>query len=42
MMGWDARMGLLAATGDTIALIDGDGQMPAKDIIRVHNVMVSG
>lgn len=42
MMGWDARMGLLASTGDTIALIDGDGQMPAEDIIRVHNVMVSG
>jgi glycosyltransferase involved in cell wall biosynthesis len=42
MMGWDARMGLLAATGDTIALIDGDGQMPPEDIIRVHNVMISG
>jgi glycosyltransferase involved in cell wall biosynthesis len=42
MMGWDARMGLMAAQGETIALIDGDGQMPPEDIIRVRNVMVSG
>ena len=42
MMGWDARVGLMAARGKTIALIDGDGQMPPEDIIRVHNVMVSG
>ena len=42
MMGWDARMGLLTANGETIALIDGDGQMPPEDIIRVHKVMVSG
>ena len=35
-MGWDVRKGIEATKGDFIALIDGDGQMPAKDIIRVY------
>jgi len=42
MMGWDARMGLQAATGRAIALIDGDGQMPSKDIVRLYRVLKSG
>jgi len=42
MLGWDVRMGLIAANGDSIALIDGDGQMPPKDIIRLYNVIKSG
>jgi len=42
MMGWDARKGLAAAKGSTIALIDGDGQMPPEDIVRAHRVMISG
>ena len=42
MMGWDLHSGLAAATGETIALIDGDGQMPAEDIIRVYDALRSG
>lgn len=42
MMGWDLRSGLKAATGETIALIDGDGQMPAADIIRIYDALRSG
>ncbi len=34
-MGWDMRTGLEAATGKTITVIDGDGQMPPEDIPRV-------
>ncbi len=36
MMGWDMQSGLKAASGKVIAVIDGDGQMPAKDVIRVY------
>ena len=36
-LGWDVRKGIEASVGDFIAIIDGDGQMPAKDIIRVYN-----
>jgi glycosyltransferase involved in cell wall biosynthesis len=36
MMGWDARSGLVRATGDTIALIDGDGQMLPEDLPKVY------
>ena len=32
MMGWDAISGIKAASGDVVALIDGDGQMPPNDI----------
>lgn len=42
MMGWDLHSGLRAATGETIALIDGDGQMPAEDIIRIYDALRSG
>lgn len=42
MMGWDLHSGLRAATGETIALIDGDGQMPAADIIRIYDALRSG
>ncbi len=40
MMGWDMKSGLQAATGSTLAVIDGDGQMPCTDVIRVYNLMV--
>lgn len=40
MMGWDMRSGLQAATGKKLAVIDGDGQMPSTDVIRVYNLMV--
>ena len=39
MMGWDARSGLEMATGRYICLIDGDEQMPYRDIIRVYRKM---
>lgn len=34
-MGWDMRSGLAMATGKYIAVIDGDGQMPVADVVRV-------
>jgi len=40
MMGWDARCGLNAATGDTVAIIDGDNQMPPEDIEFVYNALI--
>jgi len=42
MMGWDMRSGLEAATGQHIAVIDGDGQMPMSDIIKVYRVLQVG
>ncbi|MDD3088328.1 MAG: glycosyltransferase [Candidatus Omnitrophica bacterium] len=36
MMGWDARSGLEMASGEYICLIDGDEQMPHRDIVRVY------
>ncbi len=42
MMGWDMRTGLDAANGNTIAVIDGDGQMPPEDIIKVYRALNSG
>jgi glycosyltransferase involved in cell wall biosynthesis len=36
MMGWDMKSGLSAASGKVLAVIDGDGQMPAEDVIRVY------
>lgn len=36
MMGWDMRSGLEAATGRFLAVIDGDGQMPVGDLVRVY------
>jgi len=36
MMGWDARSGLSMATGRYICFIDGDEQMPFRDIVRVY------
>lgn len=36
MMGWDMRSGLNKARGEYIAVIDGDGQMPVEDLVKVH------
>lgn len=36
-MGWDARRGMDMARGETIAFIDGDGQMPAEDVVAVYH-----
>ncbi|PIR96810.1 MAG: hypothetical protein COT91_04635 [Candidatus Doudnabacteria bacterium CG10_big_fil_rev_8_21_14_0_10_41_10] len=37
MMGWDMKSGFEKARGNYIAVIDGDGQMPIFDIIRVYH-----
>lgn len=42
MMGWDMKSGLQAASGKVIAVIDGDGQMPAEDVIRVYKKLQEG
>lgn len=42
MMGWDVISGFRVATGNAIALIDGDGQMPSHDIVRLYRVIESG
>lgn len=42
MMGWDVRTGLSAARGEAIAIIDGDGQMPSSDIVRLYRILKSG
>ncbi len=39
-MGWDMKSGLAAASGATIAVIDGDGQMPPEDVIRVYQELI--
>jgi glycosyltransferase involved in cell wall biosynthesis len=41
MMGWDLHSGLNAARGKSIAFIDGDGQMPSFDIIRLYRIFKS-
>ena len=33
MMGWDLKSGLQVATGKTVTVIDGDGQMPCADVV---------
>lgn len=42
MMGWDMRSGLEAASGRTVAVIDGDGQMPPEDVVAVYDLLHSG
>ena len=39
MMGWDVRSGFAETTGEVIALIDGDGQMAFKDVIRGYRLL---
>lgn len=41
-MGWDMRSGFEATTGQYIAVIDGDGQMPASDIPAVYTIIKNG
>ena len=41
-MGWDMQRGLENADGKFIAIIDGDGQMPSFDIIRVYRKIKEG
>jgi len=39
MMGWDMRQGLEAANGRYIAIIDGDGQMPCEDLLKIYKMI---
>jgi glycosyltransferase involved in cell wall biosynthesis len=39
MMGWDMKLGLDITSGKTIAVIDGDGQMPCEDVVRVYKLL---
>ncbi|HWB62084.1 MAG TPA: glycosyltransferase family 2 protein [Chitinophagales bacterium] len=41
-MGWDMRSGLREATGNYIAVIDGDGQMPVSDLLIVYHIIKKG
>ncbi len=41
-MGWDMRSGLEGATGNHIAVIDGDGQMPVSDVVKVYQMLLAG
>jgi len=40
MMGWDMKCGFEAASGQTIAVTDGDGQFPLADIGRVYKKLI--
>jgi SAM-dependent methyltransferase len=42
MMGWDMRTGLEAARGRVLAVIDGDGQVPSGDVVRVYRALREG
>jgi len=42
MMGWDMRRGLESARGSTIAVIDGDGQIPATDVLKCYDELIHG
>jgi glycosyltransferase involved in cell wall biosynthesis len=41
-MGWDMRSGLMKTTGNYIAIIDGDGQMPVTDLSIVYHIIKGG
>jgi len=42
MMGWDVRSGLAIAKGEYLAFIDGDGQMPVRDLSELYKVIRTG
>ena len=42
MMGWDMRRGLESARGSTIAIIDGDGQIPTTDVLKCYQELIQG
>ena len=42
MMGWDMRLGLEVSKGKYVAVIDGDGQMPTSDILKVYHKIKNG
>lgn len=42
MMGWDMRTGLDLAQGDRLAILDGDGQILAEDLLRACQELERG
>ena len=40
MMGWDMKCGFEAASGQAIAVTDGDGQFPLADTGRVYKKLI--
>jgi glycosyltransferase involved in cell wall biosynthesis len=42
MMGWDMRTGLALASGESLAIIDGDGQVLVEDLVRVYQKLQQG
>jgi glycosyltransferase involved in cell wall biosynthesis len=42
MMGWDMRTGLELGEGDCLAVIDGDGQVAAEDLVRAFRELQRG
>lgn len=42
MMGWDLRSGLHRARGKYISFVDGDGQTPPGDLLRLYELLTSG
>jgi glycosyltransferase involved in cell wall biosynthesis len=42
MMGWDMRTGLALVEGDCLAVIDGDGQVRAEDLLRAFAMLKRG
>ena len=41
MMGWDMKSGLEIAQGEYMAVIDGDGQFPVEDVVKVYKKIKS-
>lgn len=39
MMGWDLRSGLALASGQYLAVIDGDGQVLVEDLVRIYRLL---
>jgi glycosyltransferase involved in cell wall biosynthesis len=39
MMGWDMRSGLALATGEHLAVIDGDGQVLVEDLVWIYRLL---
>jgi glycosyltransferase involved in cell wall biosynthesis len=39
MMGWDLRSGFALATGEYLAVIDGDGQVLVEDLVHVYRLL---
>jgi glycosyltransferase involved in cell wall biosynthesis len=42
MMGWDMQTGLALASGDVLAVIDGDGQVAAGDLLAAYRLIAAG